>query len=81
MLMKKYPIRSSATRIETLDRSGAFPEETLEYLEIQLPVEAMLPWTDLDNEVSNWRRNPAVSPPINVFGFQCFFFFFFFFFF
>jgi len=34
----------------------------MEHLEIQPPVEAMLPWTDLDNEVSSWRRNQAVSP-------------------
>jgi len=32
MLMKKYPIRSSATTIEALDGSGALPGETLEYL-------------------------------------------------
>jgi len=42
MLMKKYPIRSSATTIEALDGLGALPQETLEYLEIQPPVEAML---------------------------------------
>jgi len=54
--MKKYPIRSSATTIEALDGSGALPQETLEYLEIQPPAEAMLPWTDLDNEVSNGKR-------------------------
>jgi len=28
MLMKKYPIRSSATRIEALDGSGALPQES-----------------------------------------------------
>jgi len=39
MLMKKYPIRSSATKIESLDGSGALPQETLEYLEIQPPAE------------------------------------------
>ena len=38
-------IRSSATTIEVLDGSGALPQETLEYLEIQPPVEAR---TDLD---------------------------------
>jgi len=59
MLMKKYPIQSSATRIETLNGSGALPQETLEYLEIQPPVEAMLPWTDFDNEVSNGIKRLA----------------------
>jgi len=63
MLMKKYPIRSSATTIEAIDGSSGLPQETLEYLEIQPPAEAMLPWTDLDNEVSSWRRNQAISPP------------------
>jgi len=48
MLMKKYPIRSSATTIKALDGLGALPQETLEYLEIQPPAEAMLPWTYLD---------------------------------
>ena len=43
------------TTIEALDGSGALPQETLEYLEIQPPVEAMLSWTDLDNKVS-WRH-------------------------
>jgi len=62
MLMKKYAIRSSPTTIEALDGSVALPQETLEYFEIQPPTEAMLPWTDLDNEVSSWRRNQAVSP-------------------
>jgi len=54
--------------IHALDGSGALPEETLEYLEIQPPAEAILPWTDLDNKVSSWRRNQAVSP-INVLRF------------
>jgi len=66
MLMKKYPIRSSATTIEALDGSGALLQGILEYSEIQPPAEAMLPWTNLDNEVSSWRRNQAVSF-INVF--------------
>jgi len=41
--MKKYPIRSSATKIEALDGSGALPQEILEYLKIQPPAEARLP--------------------------------------
>ena len=55
-------IRSSATTIKALDGLGALPQETLEYLEIQPPAEAMLPWTDLDDELSNWRKNQAFSP-------------------
>jgi len=59
MLMKKYPIS------HLQQRSKLLRESTLEYLEIQPPAEAMLPWTDFDNEVSScsWRGNQAVSPP------------------